>query len=358
MDEALEFGRTGFGLLQPYPLLQALLIIIGFLLLATAVDRVFTSGVRRLVARTTTNLDDRLVEIMHRPIFMSVAAIGLVLATYRLDFGAELQNATVDFIQTILIVVWLLFGLRFARLVVAAMTRNERHFKFVQPATEPLLANAVAVLLLVAGVYSILIAWDINVTGLVASAGIVGLALSFAAQDTLSNLFAGMAILADRPYSIGDFIILDTGERGEVKHIGLRSTRLLTRDDVEISIPNGVMGSAKIINEAGGPTHRYRVRIGIGVAYGSDIDRVMTVLHEIANAHPLVQRTPEPRARFRVFGESSLDLELLCWIARPADRGLVVHELNCEIYKRFSDDGISIPFPQRDLHIKGMPQAT
>ena len=354
MDAIIEFGKEGLDIFRPYPLLQALWIILLFLFLAWIVDRVFSGIISRLVARTTTNFDDRLIDIMHRPIFLSVAAVGLVFAAWRVDMDPALRETTIRIVQTILILVWLIFGLRFGQLTVTAMSRNERRFKFVQPATRPLLNNAIVVVLLLTGVYAILVAWDINVTGLVASAGIVGLALSFAAQDTLSNLFAGMAILADRPYAIGDYIILDSGERGEVQHIGLRSTRLLTRDDVEISIPNGVMGSAKIINEAGGPAHRYRVRVAIGVAYGSDIDYVMEILLEIANAHEKVQQTPAARARFRAFGDSSLDFELLCWIARPADRGLVTHELNCEIYKRFNETGIQIPFPQRDLYIKEM----
>jgi small-conductance mechanosensitive channel len=236
------------------------------------------------------------------------------------------------------------------------MKSQEDRFQFVQQTTEPLLKNAAAVLLFVAAAYTILIAWDVNVTGLVASAGILGLALSFAAQDTLANLFAGVAILADRPYQIGDYIILDSGERGQVTHIGLRSTRLLTRDDVEVSIPNSVMGNAKIVNEAGGPPSRYRIRASVGVAYGSDIDKVIEVLLGVATDHPKVHANPEPRARFRTFGESSLDFDLLCWIERPAHRGLVLHELNCAIYKRFGAEGIAIPFPQRDLYIKEMPQ--
>jgi MscS family membrane protein len=357
MNEILEFGREGFDFMQPYPLLQAFFIIAVFVFLAFIVDWILSGAVRRIASRTSNDLDDRAVEIMHRPIFMSVVAVGLVLATSRLSLSPQLQSTTVNIVQTILIIVWLIFGLRFARLIIASMTRNERHFKFVQTATEPLVSNAIIVLLLLAGAYSILIAWDINVTGLVASAGIVGLALSFAAQDTLANLFAGMAILADRPYAIGDYIILDSGERGEVKHIGLRSTRLLTRDDVEVSIPNGIMGAAKIINETGGPADRYRIRIGVGVAYGSDIEKVMETLRSAADAHTDVQADPEPRVRFRNFGESSLDFELLCWITQPADRGRVTHELNCDIYKRFGEAGISIPFPQRDLHIKEMPRA-
>ncbi len=278
------------------------------------------------------------------------------MAAYELDLRPELYLTIRALLQTVLIFIWVFFGLRFTRIVLKAMGRQEHRFDLVQNTTEPLLRNAVSVLLFVVGVYGILVAWDINVTGLVASAGIVGLALSFAAQDTLANLFAGIAILTDRPYRIGDYIILDSGERGKVTQIGLRSTRLLTRDDVEVSIPNGVMGAAKIVNEATGVPNRYRIRVSVGVAYGSDIDRVQEVLLSAGKDHPKVLSYPEPRTRFRTFGESSLDFDLLCWIARPAERGLVVHELNCEVYKRFGQAGISIPFPQRDLYIKEMPR--
>ena len=228
-------------------------------------------------------------------------------------------------------------------------------FEFVQHTTEPLLTNLLAVIAFITGAYAIMLVWKIDVTGLVASAGIVGLALSFAAQDTLANLFAGVAILTDQPYKIGDYIILDTGERGQVTQIGLRSTRLLTREDVEVSIPNGVMGAAKIVNEAGGHPHRFRINTPVGVAYGSDIDKVMEILTGVAHDHDKVLANPEPRARFRTFGDSSLDFDLLCWISNPADRGLVVHELNCEIYRQFAAGGVEIPFPQRDVHIKNVP---
>ena len=216
--------------------------------------------------------------------------------------------------------------------------------------------NLAFVVVIFAGVYAIFLAWDINITGLVASAGIVGLALSFAAQDTLGHLFAGVAIFADRPYQIGDFIVLDSGERGEVTHIGLRSTRLLTRDDVEVTVPNGVMGSPKIVNESGGPHEKFRIRIKVGVAYGSDIDKVIDILDSVARNHDQVCKIPEPRVRFRTFGESSLDFELLAWVEHPVLRGQVVHELNYKVYQEFNRAGVKIPFPQHDLYIKEMPQ--
>ncbi len=350
-----DVWRDTLDFFERFPYLEALAIVVLFVLLARLFDWVLTGFLRRLVKRSETDFDDKALDLIHRPIFTTVGLVGLILATYRLDLDLALERRTVLVVETILVVVWVVFALRFLRLLLGTMKRNSDRFGIVQPSTEPLFSNAAAVVFFVAGVYMVLVIWDINVTGWVASAGIVGLALSFAAQDTLSNLFAGVAILSDRPYEIGDFISLDSGERGEVTNIGLRSTRLLTRDDVEVSIPNGVMGAAKIVNEAGGPPSQFRIGTTVGVAYGSDIDRVEAILTDVGESHPITLRDPEPRVRFREFGDSSLAFELLCWIERPVDRGLVLHELNSEIYRRFAADGIKIPFPQRDIHIKELP---
>lgn len=218
-----------------------------------------------------------------------------------------------------------------------------------------LIHNVMKVVLVALTIYFIFLAWSIDVTAWLASAGIVGLALSFAAKDTLSNLFAGVSIIMDAPYKTGDFIVLDSGERGVVTEIGLRSTRILTRDDIQITVPNGLIGNSKIINEAGGPSERHRIRIAVGVAYGSDIDHVIATLARVADDNEDIVDNPAPRVRFRTFGDSSLDFELLGWINRPVDRGRVTHELNCAVYKAFRDGGIEIPFPQRDLHVRTMP---
>jgi small-conductance mechanosensitive channel len=165
-------------------------------------------------------------------------------------------------------------------------------------------------------------------------------------------------ILADAPYKLGDFIVLDSGERGMVTHIGIRSSRILTRDDVEVTIPNSIMGNIKIINESGGPHEKYRIRIKVGVAYGSDVDKVQSVLLDVARSNPDVCRSPAPRVRFRRFNDSSLDHELLCWVHQPVQRGRVSHVLNSEVYKRFIQEGIEIPFPQQDVHIRSAPIAS
>jgi MscS family membrane protein len=190
----------------------------------------------------------------------------------------------------------------------------------------------------------------VSLTAVFASAGIAGLALALAARETIANFFGGINILIDRPFKVGHYIILDSGERGEVVDVGLRSTRIITRDDVQISIPNSIITDAKIINESV-PQNRFRVRIKISVAYGSDVDQVERLLLKTAKDNTLIALLPEPRVRFRNFGDSALEFELLCWAYKPDIKGQLVHQLNCSIYKAFNKADIRIPFPQRDVHV-------
>ncbi len=335
-----------------YPYLLALFYVLAFLLLASMVDRVCSRVLVRFLTRIDSTTGNRIVALFHRPVFTTVTIIGVLFAIESLSFDESIGYLVVGIINTFLVLIWTVVAYRIFRVSLQAMVGHEQRFGFAHASTAPLFGNGVAVLLFVVGSYGILRVWGINVTGLIASAGILGLALSFAAQDTLSNLFAGVSILADRPYEIGDYIVLDSGDRGEVTHIGLRSTRLLTRDDVGVTIPNGVIARAKIVNEAAGRRGKYRVRIKVGIAYGSDVSRVIDILEDVARQNGEVCETPRPRVRFRAFGDYSLNLELLCWISRPADRGRLVHELNLSVHNAFRDLGIDIPFPQREITIK------
>lgn len=356
-NEIFALTREWASLLGPNVYLQAIAIAIAFIFLGKIADFIFSRGIAKVVARSKTDFDDNLVALLHRPVFVSFVLVGLSIATERIALPATPAYLTLGVLKSIAIVIWYNFFRSLSDILLTTLARGTGIHKF-NLSMLPLLNTVLRVTLLALAVYFIFLAWNIDVTAWLASAGIVGLALSFAAKDSLSNLFAGVSIAADAPYKAGDFIILDTGERGMVTHIGLRSTRLLTRDDVEITIPNGVIGNAKIINEAGGPSSRHRVRIPVGVAYGSDVDHVIGTLESVAEAHEEVCRSPEPRVRFRAFGASSLDFELLCWIDQPVNRGRMIHELNCAVYKAFGRESIEIPLPQQDLHVRSMPQSS
>jgi small-conductance mechanosensitive channel len=226
-------------------------------------------------------------------------------------------------------------------------------FPLVEERTIPLFDLVFTLVIVGIATYALLEVWELDPAPWLASAGIVGIAVGFAAKDTLANLFAGFFIIADAPYVVGDYVVLDTGERGEITKVGIRSTRMLTRDDVEVIIPNSVMATVKVVNESGGRWVRSRMRIKVGVAYGSDVDQVVRVLERVALEHDRVCKDPEPRARMRGFGDSSLDFELLCWVDHPSERGLASHELYMDVYKELAKENIAIPFPQRDVWMRG-----
>ncbi|MCH7536989.1 MAG: mechanosensitive ion channel family protein [Proteobacteria bacterium] len=342
-------------LIGPNVYLQAAIIAAAFIIVGKIADWVISGIIGRIANKSVNEYDDHFVALVHRPVFLSFVLVGLALATRRMGISATPEFITIGVLKTIAIFVWFSTLSNLMKLLVEVFSRT-KDSKIVQTGMLSLLHNVMKIVVVALTGYFLFLAWNINVTAWLASAGIVGLALSFAAKDTLSNLFAGVSIIMDAPYKTGDFIILDSGERGVVTDIGLRSTRILTRDDVEITIPNGVIGNGKIINEAGGPSSQHRIRVAVGVAYGSDVDQVIEVLEEVAVENNDVLVTPAPRVRFRLFGESSLDFELLVWIARPIDRGRVKHELNCAVYKALNKYNIEIPFPQRVLHVRTMPE--
>ncbi len=330
---------------------RSLLILLGALLAAKLTDFAITRVVRRFTAKTRTDFDDRIVALLHRPVFISVLLAGLGLITTVLDLPPVLRLSVQRILKTIAILLWSLVMMRMVTLILEQLGRLRDRFAMIKQETVILFSNLARVLIFGGAVYFVFLSWNIDVTAWMASAGIVGIAIGFAAKDTLSNLFGGVFILADGPYRVGDFINLDRGERGMVTDIGLRTTRLLTRDDVEVTVPNSVIAQSTVVNESGGPWKKTRIRVKIGVAYGSDIDLVEETLLRIAVAHEKVCEEPEPRVRFRAFGDSSLDFELLCWISEPVFRGLVLHELNRQVYKEFGRLEIQIPFPQRDVHL-------
>lgn len=341
-------------LIGPNHYAQAAIIAAAFILIGKIADWVISGIAGRFAHQSDNKFDDRLVTLVHRPVFLSFLFIGLGLATLRLGIPDTPTFVTINLLKTMAIFVWYNALGQLNNLVVGAL-RKAPASALTESGMLSLLHNAMKVALVALAIYFVFIAWRIDVTAWLASAGIVGLALSFAAKDTLSNLFAGVSIVMDAPYKTGDFIILDSGERGVVTDIGLRSTRILTRDDIEITVPNGIIGNSTIINEAGGPPSQHRIRVAVGVAYGSDLDHVIDTLQGVAHENVDILGTPEPRVRFRAFGDSSLNFELLGWIADPADRGRVQHDLNCAIYKALIREKIEIPFPQRDLHVRTMP---
>jgi len=336
-------------------LIQASLIFLSSALIASLVKFIIHRIQLHGTKKTNNPVDDHILEALRRPVGASIIIIGIRLAAVRSQLFSEQLELIDSILLTLVIFYWFRFVINISSYVLKYLSRSKSKVKIVQKHTLPLFDNLAAIVFYAMGIYFVLIAWEINISAWIASAGILGLALSFAAKDTLANLFAGVFILADSPYKLGDFIVLDSGERGEVTHIGIRSTRILTRADVEITIPNAIMGNTKITNETAGPHKKYRIRIQISAAYGESIARVRDALMEVAAQADNIEKDPAARVRFRTFGDSGLNFELLCWVAEPVLRGRVSDSLNEAVYNKFLAEKIEIPFPQQDIYVRSLP---
>ena len=344
----MDWIKDNYNVLIENPLILSLIIILGSIIVAKITDLVFTVIIKRITAKTRTELDDKIVVLFHKPIFYSILFVGFSMAVKTANLPDYIDFALVGIFKTITIIIWLFLISRILILSIDWASKQTNN-KLLQQKTLPLFNNLGKIAIGLFGAYFIFLSWDININGILASAGVLGVVLGLAAKDTVANFFAGIFLMADSPFKEGDYILLETGERGYVKSMGLRSTRFLTRDDIEITIPNSVIASSKIVNESGGPEDIERVRITLLVAYGSEIDDVKNLLKSIALNNDNVQNEPEPRVRFREFADSGIKLQLLFWIYKPEIRGRTVDAVNTEIYKQFKENKILIAYPTMKL---------
>ena len=332
-------------------LLFVIYIVLSFIS-AFIIDKVFISFSKKIIKKTKTDIDDKLVDVIHPAIYRTILYIGFYISLGTIIFPEKVDFILKGLIKSIIVVYWSLAIFRSFIVIINWASNQDDDRRLIKKKTIPLFDNLGKIVIFLFSVYFVMLCWGINVTAWIASAGILSVVLGFAAKDTLGNLFAGIFIMADSPYKEGDYINLDSGERGYVRDIGIRSTRIQTRDDIEITIPNSVIANSKIINESGGSHEKERIRITVEVAYGTEIEKVKDIMNKIAVSCGNVCNEPYPRVRFREFGASGLKFQLLAWIEKPEYRGRVIDELSTEIYNSFNINNIEIPFPQRTLHIK------
>jgi small-conductance mechanosensitive channel len=219
---------------------------------------------------------------------------------------------------------------------------------------------------------AVIIALDVlgvNVMPFIAGAGVAGIAIGFAAKDTLSNLIAGVLLIIDRPFEIGDRIEIWSAPAasatwGDVIDIGLRATKIKTTDHIIIIIPNNEIMKRDIVNYTSLST-KIRVRINVGVAYDADIEKAKDLIKSVASEAAWISKEPLPKVVVRNFGESSVDLQLRVWIDNARKRMDTISYITDNIKAAFDKNGIEIPYPKRDITIikrsiaePGKPQQT
>ena len=197
----------------------------------------------------------------------------------------------------------------------------------------------------------------VNVMPFIAGAGVAGVAIGFAAKDTLSNLIAGVLLIIDRPFEVGDRIEVwsapaGTATWGDVIDIGLRATKIKTTDNIVIIIPNNEIMLRDIINYTT-ISEKIRVRINIGVAYDAHIQKAKDIILKVTESAAWVAKHPPPAVVVKNFGDSSVDLQLRVWIDDARKRMHTISYIIDKVKAAFDEQGIEIPYPKRDIYIKG-----
>ena len=204
---------------------------------------------------------------------------------------------------------------------------------------------------LMVGIFISLSTLGINLNSLTAL--LVG--IGFGLQNITQNFVSGIIILLERPIKRGD--IVDVGQvSGRILDIRARSTLILTRDDVVIIVPNSSFISEQVINDSFSG-NKLRMNVDVGVSYSSDVDQVTEILLKVANSHAKVLKSPPPTVIFKDFGDSSLNFSLRIWTDDLWFSDLILSDLRYKIIREFQENGVIIPFPQRDLHLRSVSQS-
>ena len=309
--------------------------------------------IRRLLSRLKieTNLIAIITTILSVAVFVFFSITAINSAGVPLSWNAPLPAIKLSLFQIFLLIALLIavfwFSSRTKRFLFNRFLAKSGLDRSLQYAIAQIVSNIV----LIVGIFIVLDNAGIHLGALTVFAGAVGVGVGFGLQNIASNFISGLVILAERPITVGDRVEV-AGIVGQVQHIRARSTVIVTNDNITMIVPNSKFIDSPVTNWTYGDP-RVRFRIPVGVAYGSDIDKVRTALVAAGKENPHTLSDPEPSVFLEKFGESSIEFELVVWSSEMSYRPRRYRsDLNFAIERKLREAGIELAFPQRDLHIR------
>ena len=358
LDEALGYLDSLYSPVvgQVYAdFITATIIIIIFFIIAKMVNAIIKRFVLHISAKTKSQLDDLIVKAISLPIIVGIVLMGIFIALQGLP---ELSQYA-DPINSAFTVFYILFAALIAiRLInalvqwyaleVAQKTQSKVDEQFL-----PMIKRVISGIVLLLALVWILGVFGVEITALVATLGVGGIAIALALQDTLKEFFSGAHVILDKPIRIGDFIELESGDKGTVTDIGWRSTTIKTFSRNYVIIPNSMLASSKLINYDQ-PKQELGFSVEGGIGYQEDLDRVEKVLVDEAKKALKKMGTGakdfEPFVRYQGFGDSNIDFKVVFRVKTYSDQFALKHEFIKSIKKRFDKEGIEISWPVRKVY--------
>lgn len=332
---------------------HSVIILLVFYALSQFVVFVSQKIILKLTKRTKTKIDDLIVAKTNKPISFILLLIGLRLAIIPHPIRPDILDVIEHLISTLIIII-----ITYVATVVFDILIINWGKKFAAK-TESKVDDEVVLLfqrfsritLSFIGLIFILDVWGVKVGPLLASLGIAGIAVAFALQSTLGNIFGGISLIVDRSITVDDFIRLDDGTEGFVTDIGLRSTKIKSRDGDLIILPNGKLADSKIYNYHK-PLPTTRVTVEFGVKYGSDVEKVKKIALNAIKDIKTILKQPAPQIIFIEMGEFSLKFKAFFWVKSIEDKIEAKERATTAIYNALNKNKINIPFPTRTVYLK------
>ncbi len=314
---------------------------------------IFEKVFLRLAKKTKTIVDDLIVEQTKKPLAVLIMLIGARFASESLQFTKAANSIIVNIFNSLIV-------LMIAHIIVIVFNiiidNWGKHLvsKTKSKIDDDLLIMthrfAKVVLYLLAIIY-ILKIWGIEIGPLVASLGIAGIAVAFALQSTLGNIFGGVSLIMDKAIRVGDIVKLADGTLGVIEKVSIRSTKLKTFDNELITVPNGKLADEKITNWYM-PDKKVRITVNFSTVYGSDLDKVKKLIVEIMKKDKGVQKDSEPYVLFKEMSDFSLNFMARFWIDDISEKLETKDRITTAIYKTLNKNKIGIPFPTSTVYVK------
>lgn len=327
------------------------LFILAITLVVAYLAKLIVKGILKPMAmRTKTKVDDLIIKSISSVIFYLILALGFKIGFQHFDFESTIYNSVINSLLILIVCILLIRIInnlaRYWKLEWADKTESTADDRLI-----PLIEKIMKAVVIILGVIFIFDSWNIDISPLLATAGIAGIAISFAVKDSLTNILGGLQLVLDKTFKVGDKVELDSGEMGVILDIGLRSTKLRTYDNEVIYIPNGNLANTKIKNFTV-PDLSIRVNVDFGVEYGSDPEQVRQVVLAAVQKIDEVLEEPAPVVQFLKMSDFSLDFVTRVWVQEYTLAYSVKLKVTDEIYNALNKAGIGIPFPTRTVYTK------
>lgn len=332
--------------------LEFLSILLVSLIVAFIAKFILRQVLKPLAKKTKTKVDDLIIKSITSILFYIILALGFKIGFQTFQFQVEIYNNLVDTFLVLLVVIALL----------RIITNLSKHWiedwakKTESTADDrliPLLQKIMKAVVIILAFIFVFDAWDIDISPLLATAGIAGIAIGFAVRDSLANILGGIQLVMDKTFKVGDKIQIESGDMGVILDIGLRSTKLKTYDNEVIYIPNGQLANARVKNFTV-PDLSIRVNVEFGVEYGSDSEKVRQVVLEAVQKIEGVLEDPAPVVQFLKMSDFSLDYVVRVWVKDYSGAFDMKLKVTDVVYNALNKAGIGIPFPTRTIFTKSI----